>query len=134
MDVDDYFEEDLYWGLVNSIINDKNVCIHPYLRMVENGNAFELKTDHGNTVAKIHHIDELLNAIKTAPIESIVFHMKDRNDFSEWIKNVIGDKKLGHALSYVKLNDPEKTRMALIAIIDYRIRTLRGNSVNLIFD
>ncbi|RLI93711.1 MAG: hypothetical protein DRO90_03195 [Candidatus Altiarchaeales archaeon] len=124
----------MYWGVVNSIINNKNVCIHPYLRSVESGKEFKLKVNDDRIIATIKNIEELARILHDVPMEAIEFHMNGRNDFSEWIRNAIGDEKLATLLSYIEFRKSEDVRKALITIIENRIKNLRRNSVNLIFE
>jgi hypothetical protein len=64
-------------------------------------------------------LDGLLTAVESAPQESVVFHMRDGNDFAKWVHDVVGDEKLAETLSEIKLDDPEQTQAKIV-------QTLRG--------
>ncbi|MBI2142582.1 hypothetical protein HYU15_03815 [Candidatus Woesearchaeota archaeon] len=51
----------------------------------------------------LKNLDELAAAIKTITDEQFTHHVtSDRNDFSKWIAEVIGDMKLSRELSKVR--------------------------------
>lgn len=53
----------------------------------------------------IKNLDELISALKNMPEETFAHHVTaDKNDFSNWVKYVIGDEALAIALS--KENSP----------------------------
>jgi hypothetical protein len=126
-------DEELYWGIVNSIINDKEVCIHPYLRRVGSGQSFKLKRNHDEVVSDCLFLEELRDAIGKAPLESILFHLDGRNDFAAWVNEVVGDLELGRDLEYIKPSNTVDLRSGLLHVLNSRIKDLKINSVNLIY-
>jgi len=127
-------DEELYWGIVNSIINDKRVCTHPYLRRVSSERAFRLKRNHDEVLSECHLLEELKGAIENAPEEAILFHLDGRNDFATWVREEIGDLELGADLERIRPSKTIDVRSELVHVLDSRIKALRYDSVNLIFD
>lgn len=127
-------DEELYWGIVNSIINDKRVCTHPYLRRVSSERAFRLKRNHDEVLSECHLLEELKGAIENAPEEAILFHLDGRNDFATWVREEIGDLELGADLERIRPSKTIDVRSELVHVLDSRIKALKYDSVNLIFD
>jgi hypothetical protein len=128
------YDEDLYWGIVNSVIHDKKTCTHPYLRRVDNEKSFRLKRNHDEVLAECFFLEELKDAIEKAPEDAILFHLDDRNDFAIWARESLGDLKLTEDLQYVRPSRTKDVRSELINVLDSRIRLLKSDSVNLIYD
>ena len=70
---------------------------------------------------------EFYNIIESAESDrlklSLVFHQK-RGDFSNWIKKVVGDKKLAAEISRIKPSDV-RLKKKLVKTVDARIVRLR---------
>lgn len=94
--------------------------------------SFIISTHH-----TAHNLNEFVEILKKITIESIYFHIfearirlgKRTNDFSEWVKDSVGDKALAHEI--VRL-DPytrtlENLRHTLIRIISEKIGNENGN-------
>ena len=101
--------------------------VHPYLRPVEIENSFKLKRSHDEVIAEILTLDALRNAIGTVPDSVISFHLDGRNDFADWIREVIGCNTLSKAIAEVELKpeNPEETRNRILELLDYTIDLLR---------
>ncbi len=127
-------DEELYWGIVNSIIHDKRACIHPYLRRVSSDQAFELKEKHDEVLCRCLFLEELRDALEKAPKEAIYFHLDGRNDFATWVKEVIGDMELSGDLKHAGLFKEADVQSRLVNVLDSRIKAIKSSSVNLIFD
>ncbi len=128
------YDEDLYWGIINSIIHDKKTCIHPYLRRVSDEKAFRLKGNHDEVLAECFFLEELKEAIEKAPEGAILFHLDGRNDFATWVRESLGDLKLTEDLQYVRPSRTPDVKSELVEVLNSRIRVLKSDSVNLIFD
>lgn len=109
---------------VTAVFEDKRE-LHPYLKEVNGGKSFQLKTDHGNVVAEVAMLEGLCENLRKAPGDAIVFHMSGRNDFATWIKDAVGDWWLGSKVEKVRLKSPEETRSELIGIMEERIYRLK---------
>ena len=132
--VNEDYDGDLYWGIANSIINDKKVCTHPYLRRVSSERAFRLKRNHDEVLSECLLLEELKEAIENAPEEAILFHLDGRNDFANWVREEIGDLELSGDLEYIRPSKTIDVKSELVHVLDSRIKTLKYESVNLIFD
>jgi len=128
------YDEDLYWGIANSIINDKKVCTHPYLRRVSSERAFKLKRNHDEVLSECLLLEELKEAIENAPEEAILFHLDGRNDFASWVREEIGDLELSGNLEYIRPSKTIDVKSELVHVLNSRIKALKSDSINLIFD
>lgn len=127
-------EEDLYWGIVNSIIHDKKVSTHPHLRRVHHDHGFRLKKNDSEVVDECFFLEELKDAIKGAPEEVVLHHLDGRNDFAAWVREIIGDKELSGDLELIRPSREVDVKSKLVYTLDSRIKALKSGSVNLIFD
>ena len=68
----------------------------------------------------LKNIEELSTAVKTLNDETFNHHLNsEKNDFSRWIDDVIGDKKLANDIAKTK------TKKSLIKKLDFRINQLK---------
>ena len=117
--------EDMKKEITGIIESRVDAIKHPYLRKVPEDKAFVLKLDHGEVITEVFLLEELLDAIKNAPMDAIKFHTKDRNDFSIWINDAIGDKKLAQDINCIDYSS-EKAKKDLEERMETRIKELKG--------
>ena len=78
-------------------------------------------TCHGSVLRNIY---ELVDFIKTHNIWAFLYHVNEdhnKNDFADWIKNVLGDEELANRLQHIL----DKDRYA--DIIDQRIKEFENS-------
>jgi hypothetical protein len=126
--------DDLYWGIVDSIVNDKRVSTHPHLRRVNSDHGFKLKKGEHDLVAECFLLEDLKEAINGAPKEAILYHLEGRNDFATWVRDIIGDKELSSDLEMIRPSREIDVQAKIIHVLDSRIKSLKSDSVNLVFD
>lgn|GEM_PF-1183176 len=102
----------------------KDYSKHPYLRNVGEKRAFILKKEHGEIIGEAFMLEGLLEAVESAPDESIAFHLASGNDFSGWVLQVVGDKKLAQRLDEVDARDISGARKHLSSSLRERIMDL----------
>src|SRR3989338_6444378 len=82
-------------------LNVKKPYLRKYLRNVSTENS--LWIINGDIVKSLR---ELLKELKIMNDEAFRYHVnKERSDFSRWIKEIIGDKKLASDLKKAKTRD-----------------------------
>jgi hypothetical protein len=126
--------DDLYWGIVDSIVNDKRVSTHPHLRRVNSDHSFKLKKGEHDIVAECFLLEDLKDAISDAPKEAVLYHLEGRNDFATWVRDIIGDKELSSDLEMIRPSREIDVQAKIIHVLDSRIKALKTDSVNLVFD
>jgi hypothetical protein len=126
--------DDLYWGIVDSIVNDKRVSTHPHLRRVNSDHGFKLKKGEHDLVAECFLLEDLKDAISGAPKEAVLYHLEGRNDFATWVREIIGDKELSSDLEMIRPSREIDVQAKIIHVLDSRIKALKTDSVNLVFD
>jgi len=101
--------------------------VHPYLRPVGIEDSFKLKRSHDEVIAEILTLGALRNAIGAASDSVISFHLDGRNDFAEWIREVIGCNTLSKAIVEVELKaeNLEETRNSILELLDYTLDLLK---------
>ncbi|MFC2163212.1 DUF5752 family protein [Candidatus Altiarchaeota archaeon] len=100
---------------------------HPYLRKVDDANSFKLKTGPETTVKEVFLLEELVDVIENCPDEAIRFHTRDMNDFSNWIKECLGDQLLAEAIQEIQ-GSPEDVKKLLADTIKPRIEQLKDQN------
>lgn len=70
---------------------------------VSNNQAFWFCTQRGWAGQIAHNLEEFSNQVKTVPIESLEFHLREnKNDFEAWLRDVMQEKKLAKAMTKIK--------------------------------
>lgn len=128
------YDEDLYWGIVNSIIHDKGVITHPHLRRVHHDYGFKLKKNDHEIIDECFLLEELKEAIEEAPEEAVLHHLNGRNDFAAWVREIIGDRELSGDLELIRPSREMDVKAKLVHVLESRIKSLKSDSINLIFD
>ena len=78
------------------------------------GKEFVFKMPDGRVVGRAKSVSELATLIKTAPLDSVLFHAKGAH-FAPWL-NMLGESSLVQKLRSLEIN--EKTiRVALLRIL-----------------
>jgi hypothetical protein len=87
--------------------------------------GFCIRMESGEVIAEAFLLEDLLEAIKKSPGEAIDFHMKDGNDFSAWVRNVVGDSELANQLDSLAFTNTEETRQNIVSLIDGKVESLK---------
>jgi alpha-amylase len=91
---------------------------HMYpLRSLYIDDAFYFSSPFGYTGHVAFDLDQFVDMLSQAPADSIEFH-RQKGDFTHWIRNIVGDKKLAEAL------EKAETRQELIYEADKRRKEL----------
>ncbi len=70
---------------------------------VSNDKAFWFCTTSGFTGKIAHNLSEFSECLKTVPIESLEFHLRDdRNDFEAWLKGTMDRPKFAASMKRIK--------------------------------
>ncbi|MEM4245196.1 MAG: DUF5752 family protein [Candidatus Nanoarchaeia archaeon] len=86
----------------------------------------EEKAFYINDGRKVKNIFELAEAISNMKEQTFKFHVnKNKNDFSEWIRHVIGDEKLADEIARLVMKDKIQIRLQR-----YVIRKMLENDNN----
>ena len=84
------------------------------MKTVPPGKEFVFKMPDGRVVGRAKSVSELATLIKTAPLDSVLFHAK-AGHFAPWL-NMLGESSLVQKLRSLEIN--EKTiRVALLRIL-----------------
>lgn len=81
------------------------------------------------TTTTASNLFEFLQALKTVPIQSLIFHM-ERGDFERWLSQVIGDKKLAKTIIGISKKETlareikANIRGKLVAVVNTRVKQL----------
>lgn len=101
-----------------------------FLRKVEEERAFWLCIDHFKTIAKVLSLEELLTALKKAPFQVFLHHLRrGNNDFADWVEDVVGDSLLAKRLKRIKESEPKKLAEKIIETFDERIKELKEQKI-----
>jgi quinol monooxygenase YgiN len=96
------------------------------LRSVREEEAFYFYEDFGKpTGESARSLSEFLEKVKSAKLESLVFHLQ-RKDFQNWIAKIIGDPKLARRIGKIYPSCSEELREEIEATIENHIHELRG--------
>ncbi|MFH0818036.1 MAG: hypothetical protein V1909_05395 [Candidatus Micrarchaeota archaeon] len=69
------------------------------------GQEFVFATPDGRQVGKVKNIVEFIRMVKTAPIESVLYHANG-NHFGQWL-TIIGEKEAAAKISKLKGNSQD---------------------------
>ena len=101
---------------------------HPFLRTVHSNDGFKIKLGDQDMIEEVFLLEDLCDAIKRSPVESIEFHTQGKNDFSNWIRAAIGDKLLADALEDIQ-GSSQIIKQQMTETIDKRISQLRKEQI-----
>jgi len=87
--------------------------------------GFCIKMESGEVVAEAFLLDDLLEAVRKSPDEAIGFHLKEGNDFANWVRNVIGDAQLAQDLEAVAYSTPQEARDRIAGLLDAKVESLK---------
>ncbi|MBS7633022.1 hypothetical protein KEJ15_05315 [Candidatus Bathyarchaeota archaeon] len=94
------------------------------LRTVNDNEAFYFYEALGKpTGEKANSLAEFAEKVKTAKLESLMFHIQ-RKDFQNWIEKTLGDKELASRIAKLPLTNKQKARTQLQSIVEKRITEL----------
>ncbi len=78
-------------------------------------NPFWLCAAPFKNINACYSLKELRNALKKAPVSVIKHHVaKDKNDFADWIRNIIGSKALANKVRKLKAKNRKELKNKLI--------------------
>ncbi|GEM_PF-1112988 len=101
---------------------------HKYLRTVDDDKKLHLRMGN-TTLAEIASLEQLSKELKMAPNRVVDFHLGRINDFSEWVRTVVGDEVLAERLLQISFYNPRMTKKEIVELIDARMDELRNDSV-----
>ena len=102
------------------------------LRTVGDAEAFYFYEVVGKpTGESARGLSDFLEKIKNVKLESLLFHLQ-RKDFQNWIKKTLGDSKLARRIGRIPPSCGDDLRIKIHAIIENRIKELRGESLTLL--
>jgi hypothetical protein len=68
-----------------------------------------------------HSVDEFSREVRSVPVESLEFHLREnKNDFETWLTNVMQEKRLAKKISQIKKQGlrGEELRKALVGLFE----------------
>lgn len=95
---------------------EETVIVHD----IEIRPPFQMKTEEGEIIAEPILIQELYDAVKDAPKEAIAFHLREGNDFADWIRTAVGDNELSQIIREISTENPEETRKNIMEALRNR--------------
>ncbi|NIO44648.1 MAG: hypothetical protein GTN36_03800 [Candidatus Aenigmarchaeota archaeon] len=73
------------------------------IKNVSNDKAFWFCTSSGFTGKIAHNLSEFSECLKTVPVESLEFHLRDnKNDFEAWLKGTMDEPKFAASMKRIK--------------------------------
>ena len=73
------------------------------LKNVSNEKAFWFCTSSGSIGKVAHNLLEFSECLKTVPVESLEFHLRDnKNDFETWLKGTMDEPKFAASMRRIK--------------------------------
>jgi len=81
---------------------------------VPTGKEFIFKMPNGTVVGRAKNLQELVNLVKTAPLDAVVFHAKGKH-FSPWL-SMAGKSSIANKLNSLSINN-KTVRVALLRAI-----------------
>jgi len=75
------------------------------------GKEFVFTMPSGQVVGRAKNVEELIQLIKTAPLDSVLYHAKG-NHFSPWL-SMLGSGSIAQKLKQMSIND-KTARVALL--------------------
>jgi hypothetical protein len=98
------------------------------LRTLNNKEAFYFYEDVGKpTGESANSLLDFMEKIKSAKLESLVFHVK-RRDFKTWAEKTLKDQKLAKKLAEIHATNNESLRAKIDATVRNRIKELEEAS------
>ncbi|HHQ44520.1 MAG TPA: hypothetical protein ENN13_00075 [Candidatus Altiarchaeales archaeon] len=85
---------------------------------------FQMKLSHWEVIAEPILLSELIDCIKTAPEDSIAFHLNHGNDFADWIDLALEDHALAEKIRSVKTEDLDNARNEIVKILEGKTQEL----------
>jgi putative component of toxin-antitoxin plasmid stabilization module len=102
------------------------------LRTLRDEEAFYFYEQIGKTTGeRAKSLCDFLEKVKSVKLESLVFHL-ERKDFENWISRTLDDSKLARRMSRIVSSNDADVRVKIQAVIENRIKELRGTSVALL--
>jgi hypothetical protein len=83
--------------------------------------AFWFSSSSGCVGQIAHSLEEFVQHLKSVPVESLEFHMReDKNDFEAWLSNILSKKRLSKKMVVLKMQGlrGEDLRKALVKLFE----------------
>jgi len=114
------------------MVKSNNEIKNP-LRAVPDAKGFHFYTGVGDYCGvSVHSLEEFADALQYVCSEAIVFHF-EREDFQNWIREVIGDAELAQVIDDIKMCErhlaAESCRKEIVERVNIRILQLEANSM-----
>ena len=116
-------DKDAKKKIVKLLKTRKEKLPNPQVKPVDN--AFLLKTSHDKIINEITLLGDLKEAIKNAPIAAVSFHLKEGNDFADWVESAVGEEELAEKMRKVKYDSILEAREELISVIESGIKDMQ---------
>jgi hypothetical protein len=90
-------------------------------KILSDNQAFWFCNSNGCVGQIAHSIEEFAEHLKSVPIESIEFHLReDKNDFEAWLSNILSRKRLSKKMVLLKMQGlrGEDLRKALLKLFE----------------
>lgn len=88
---------------------------------VSNEQAFWFCNKNGWVGKIAHSLNEFAKEVKSVPVESLEFHLRDdKNDFQAWLGNVLHEKRLSKKMAKIKKDGfkGEELRKAMVNLFE----------------
>jgi hypothetical protein len=97
-----------------------------FLEEVEEAKAFWLKIAHEKILTKVRDLGSLVKELAKAPAEAVAFHLREgKNDFANWIEDVVGDRVLAIRLRALKARNWREMQRKIVETIKKRIDEIK---------
>ncbi len=114
------------------MVKSNNETKNP-LRVVPDAKGFHFYTGVGDYCGvSVRSLEEFADALQYVCSAAIVFHF-ERDDFQNWIRDVIGDAELAKVIDNIKMCErhlaAESCRKEIVERVNIRILQLEANSL-----
>jgi hypothetical protein len=87
------------------------------------GAEVQLETPEEKAVAAAYLVQELADAVKNSPAESVEFHMKYENAVAKWVRDVAKDEELAGRIMSIKTETPGELKNELLRVLVEKIES-----------
>lgn len=101
------------------------------LRTVRDHEAFYFYEAIGKPTGEVaRNLRDLLDKVKSAKTESLVFHLH-RNDFQNWVEKTLGDVKLAEKIEGIPVSNGDEIRKSICNAVEDRLKELSVSTAEL---
>lgn len=98
------------------------------LRTVGDHEAFFFYEAVGKPTGEVaRNLSDLLNKLKTAKSESLIFHLQ-RKDFENWVQKILSDSRLAKQLGKISPTGRSDVRKSVCRTVEKRIKELESTA------